>query len=276
MKSLAAFVPLCLLLAVGCSPSEKTATSDGSSATVPETMESLYARGHALYADGRHDSAAYYLERARAIDRGFLPPLEDLGEIYYLAGMNSDVTTPERERNMKAAVACYATMDSLGQADEADYERLAELSHGLGDKKLFLVYAEKQVKLFPGDRELYNLGLGYFGVGNFQKVIETQKGAIEKYPHSPYIAGFYRLLGDGYLSVDRQQSAERTYEEGLRVTDEGVRGMKEADPAFTGSAVYRQLADNYLSMVSSLKKIYRLHGKQEKLKQLESRPDFDP
>jgi len=258
------------LVVMGCGTATKTTTPDAA----PETRESLYARGHAWYAEGRHDSATVYLERSRSVDPTYLPPLNDLAEIYYVAGAAGQES--ERRKNMRAALGCYAAIDSLGHADEATYDRLTELSHSLGDTDLFLFYSEKQVRHYPGDRQLYNLGLAYFGSGNSQKVIETQKGAIGKYPHSPYLAGFYRLLGDGYFNIDRQQTAERTYEEGLHAVDESVRRMKEANPGFTETAEYIQLAGNYRAMLASLKKIYRLHGKQDKLSELESRPDVGP
>lgn len=271
MKTLVRACFLLILVATGCGT-----TKEGSSSAppLPETKESLYTRGHVLYQEGRHDSAAHYLERSRALDRAFLPPLNDLAEIYYVAGMAG--AGNERESNLRAALGCFEALDSLGQADETTYDRLTELSYQLGETDVFLFYAEKQIARYPGDRQSYNLGLAYFGSGRFQKVIETQKEAIEKYPHSPYIAGFYRLLGDGYFGIDRQQSAERTYEEGVRVVPERVRGMKEADTEFIATTEYRHLADNYKAMLTSLKKIYRLHGKQDKLKQLESRPDSDP
>jgi tetratricopeptide (TPR) repeat protein len=257
----------------GCGSPEKTTTSTGSVPAV-ESGESLYSMGHSWFVNGNYDSAIVYLERSRSIDRTFSPALRDLAEIYYAGGITG--VQSERERNMRAALECYATLDSLHQADDAMYDRMTELAHGLGEKDRFLKYAEKQVKRFPGDRQLYNLGLAYLGVGEFQKVIETQKGAIEKYPHSPFIAGFYRLLGDGYLGVDRQQSAERTYEQGVTVAVDRALEMKEADPRVAETPEYRQLADNHKAMVASLKKIYRLHGKQEKLKELESRPDVNP
>ena len=60
------------------------------------------------------------------------------------------------------------------------------------------------------------------------------------------------------------------------MVDERVGGMKTANPEFTSTPEYRQLTDNYRAMVASLKKIYRLHGKQEKVRELESRPGLDP
>ena len=123
---------------------------------------------------------------------------------------------------------------------------------------------------------MYNLGLAYSGAEMYQKVIDTQKEAIQKYPLSPYLAGFYRLLGDGYLGVDRQQSAERTYEEGVGKVDERILGMKETNPDFATTKEYNQLADNRRSMLLSLKKLYRLHGKQDKFDQVESRLEGDP
>ena len=270
MKPFQAALYSLIIVVMGCGTATKTTTPSAA----PETRESLYARGHALYAEGRHDSAMVYLERSRSLDPTYLPPLNDLAEIYYVAGATGQES--EREKNMRAALGCYAAIDSLGHGNEATFDRLTELSHNLGETGLFLSYSEKQVRLYPGDRQLYNLGLAYFGSGNFQKVVDTQKGAIGKYPHSPYIAGFYRLLGDAYFSIDRQQSAERTYEEGLHAVDKSVKGMKEANPGFIETAEYRQLAGNYKAMLASLKKIYRLHGKQERLRELESRPDVDP
>jgi tetratricopeptide (TPR) repeat protein len=273
MRYLNGGVFLVILTLTACGSAEKATTSvekdDGL-----ETKETLYVAGHSWYSSGRHDSATIYLERSRSLDPSYAPPLRDLAEIYYASSLTG--IGEGRVENMRSARGCYAKLDSLGHADEAVYDRLTELSHGLGDSRMFLLYSEKQVRLFPGDRQLYNLGLAYFRNNDFQKVIETQKEAIGEYPHSPYAAGFYRLLGDGYYNVDRQQTAERTYEEGVRVVAARAKEMKDSDPKFTATQEFRQMADNYDAMVASLKKIYRLHGKHDKLRELENRPDLDP
>jgi tetratricopeptide (TPR) repeat protein len=174
------------------------------------------------------------------------------------------------------ALERYAAIDSIGMADVSTYERLTEVSHLLGDSKLFVRYAEKQAEVHPGDRELYNLGLAYFGAGNHQKTIETQKSAIQKYPHSPHIGGFYRLLGDGYYEIGRQQTAERTYQEGVKAVELRVADLKGTNPQFSSTAEYRQLADSRRAMLLSLKKLYRLHGKTKELDEVELLLEKDP
>ncbi len=260
----------------GCGPSGTVTEETEKPVYRPDTKESFYEKGHAMYAEARYDSAAHYLEKARELDPTYLPPLQELGEIYYLGALSENGGDGGREARMRKAFECYSAIESLGRADENTYDRLTELSHGLGDTKSFVLYAEKQAARNPGDRVLYNLGLAYFSAEAYQKVIDTQKEAIQKYPLSPYLGGFYRLLGDGYLNVDRQQSAERTYEEGVRKIDERISVMKGTNTDFAVTQEYRQLADSRQSMLLSLKKLYRLHGKQDKLEQVESRLKKDP
>jgi len=259
----------------GCAPSGST-TEEGKPATDPGTKESLYEQGHKLYVEAKRDSAVSYLERAREMDPAYIPPLRDLGEIYYVSAMARSTGSAERESGMRKALGCYADIESLGKADENTLDRLTEISHSLGETESFVAYAEKHAVQYPGDRQSYNLGLAYFGAGVWQNVIDTQKQAISKYPHSPYVGGFHRLLGDGYLNVDRQQSAERTYEEGVLVVDQRIAGMTKADPDFGSSPEFRRLADSRKAMLLSLQQIYRLHKKQDKLSQVESRLKEDP
>ncbi len=274
---LAAVVTIIVMTGLaGCAPSGSTTEEGEKPAATPGTKEALYEQGHRLYVDGKRDSAASYLERARGMDPAYVPPLMELGDIYSVSAMAQGAGSPERESRMRKALGCYADIESLGKADENTLDRLTEISHSLGETESFVAYAEKHAVQYPGDRQSYNLGLAYFGAGAWQKVIDTQKQAISKYPHSPYVGGFYRLLGDGYLNVDRQQSAERTYEEGVQVVDTRIAGMTKTDPDFGFSPEFRRLADSRKAMLLSLQKIYRLHKKQDKLSQVESRLKEDP
>ena len=269
---------LLLFLAVfhfACGSSGSITESKPEPPRAADQLAQFSSAGHAHYVGARYDSACFYLEKARAIDHHEPRVLMELGESYYAMGMELPNGT-QRERNLRMALDRYATIDSIGKADAGTYERLTEVSHLLGDTQLFVHYAEKQAAVHPGDRELYNLGLAYFDARNYQKTIETQKGAIQKYPHSPYIGGFYRLLGDGYYEIDRQQTAERTYQEGVKVVDSRVADMKGANSQFSTSSEYRQLADSRRSMLLSLKKLYRLHGKKKELDEVDRLLEKDP
>ncbi|MDH4071175.1 MAG: hypothetical protein OEV30_12220 [Ignavibacteria bacterium] len=260
-----------LAVLAGCSSSGRIENESRSSAPPLLTSESLYGEGHRLYRAAEFDSARHYLEAALAIDSVYVPALRDLGQICYQTGLTREPGSAAHESEFRWALICYQRLESARQEDAETYNRLTEITHALGEQDLFLHYAGKQAERFPGDRQQYNLGLAYFEDGLFQEVITSQKEAVSAYGHSPYVGGFYRLLGDAYFAVDRQQTAERTYREGVAAADERIDFFSTADPEFRSGSPYKLLSESRRSMLVSLRKIYKLHGKTAELEEVDRR-----
>lgn len=260
---------LIVLLLGGCASSDRSEREGGGSPVL--TKESLANEGRRLYREAAFDSARHFLEAALAIDSMYLPALRDLGQLSYRNGLMKQPESVGHEAEFRSALVCYRRLESAGYQDRELFDRLTEITHTLGERDLFLEYAEKQAEHFPGDRQQYNLGLAYSDHGRFQEVIASQKAAIPAYGHSPYIGGFYRLLGDAYAAVDRQQTAEKTYKEGVAAADERIEFFSTADPEFRSGSMYVLLSENRRSMLVSLRRIYRLHGKTRELEEVNKR-----
>ena len=65
--------------------------------------------------------------------------------------------------------------------------------------------------------------------------------------------------------------AERTYEEGVEVVEGRLSTIIEIDADAGQMSEYRRLVESRQSMLLSLKKIYRIHGKDEKFQEADRR-----
>ena len=138
----------------------------------------------------------------------------------------------------------------------------ARSSLSLGDDKTFLTYARKSAERYPHDRQYHNLGLAYFNVGDYQSVIKTEKEAIQKFKTSSYAGSFYRQLGRAYMKIDRDQTAERTFEEGLKIIDQRLQDRRSEEER-------RRMTDDRIAILLSLKRLHQTYHHDDKLKQVE-------
>ncbi len=257
---LAVAIPAVLI--VSCGPSPGTRNETGMSAS----RDQLYQEGHRLYMTRSYDSAEVVLSNVVSMDSSFVDALADLGMLHYeLAIADRAEGSKTRTRNLRDSRNYLARVEELGTPDEGVYERLCEISVTLGDDRGFLKYARKSADRFPFERQYYNLGLAYFGVGEYQNVVRTQKEAIEKFKQSPYLGGYYRQLGRAYMKVDRDQTAQRTLEAGLSAVD-----ARLAVASNDRDAVKR-LTDDRIAILQLLRKLYQTYHFDDKLKSVERR-----
>jgi len=255
---------LVLLSLAGCGSGKETA-GEGTGATL--TKEYLYHRGHILYAQEQYDTAAVLLKSAYALDSMFVDPVRDLAMVYYEMGRREPPKSVSSDRNFRVAHRYFGRLEELGNHDAETYDRLCEISLSLDDDRSFLRYARKNAELYPYERQYYNLGLAQYGVGDYQNVIKTQKEAIEKFKTSQYIGGYYRLLGLAYVKVDRDQTAERTFNAGLKAVDAKLAELRRTSSA--ESDEYRRLADDRVNILLQLKRIFLIYKKQQDLERVD-------
>lgn len=249
---------LCALLLASCKTSEKTT---GASASVVDTEMNLDLRGHRYYTLGDYDSASAIFHRLLKIDPENKVALKDLGSMHFdLAMQDKDEKNPPRLEHLRASRRYFSDLEDLGEHDTELLDRLCEISLALGDNKSFLTYAKKSVDLYPFDRQYHNLALAYYNVGDYQKSINTEKEAIEKFRTSPYMSSYYRQLGRAYMKVDRDQTAERTFEEGLRFINMRLASRPPDEDL-------RRLMDDRIAILLALKHLYQTYHKEDKLKQ---------
>jgi tetratricopeptide (TPR) repeat protein len=259
MKRWSAFLAglTCALVLASCTTSEKTAVTP----PAPETSVSLEFRGHQLYATGRFDSASAVLQRLLALDPANKTALRDLGNLHFeQAAMDRDEKSAGRTEHLKTSRRYLSDLERQGEHDTELYDRLCEASLTLGDNKGFLTYAKKSVERYPFDRQYHNLGLAHFNVGDYQSAIKVEKEAIEKFRSSAYISSYYRLLGRAYMKVDRDQTAERALEEGLKIVNERLKSAPAPDDA-------HRMSDDKIGILISLKQLFTTYHKDEKLKE---------
>jgi tetratricopeptide (TPR) repeat protein len=250
-----------LLLAGGCS-----------SALVPPpaplTKETLYARGHQLYVGQDYDSAAALLHAALEMDSAYLDPVSDLAQLYFDRGMIDTSRSPHRVRDLQRSLRYYTLLEGTGRQESDAYDRIGALALALNDHSTFLTYAKKNADRFPFDRQYHNLGIAYYKAGSFQASIRVLKEAIEKFRDSEYIGGMYRQLGRSYMSVDRNQTAERTFYEGLSAIDRMVARLRRGGGEKEIGADAR-LAEDRVGILLSLKGLHTLYKQAEKLARVE-------
>jgi tetratricopeptide (TPR) repeat protein len=235
-----------------------------------DTKEALYAYAKTFLANQKYDSAEVYLKKSSALDAAFREPVNELAQMYYALGMQqAGEKNPRRLEQFRKSLTYYGKLESMGVRESELFERLGELSNALDDDKSLLKYARKNAEAFPYDRQYFNLGFAYFQVADYQSVIRCQKEAIEKFKGSSFIGSFYRQLGRAYLKVDRDQTAERTFDAGLKATDGVIADMKRGNPKFESTADYRRLVDDKIGMLISLRSLHQTYSAADKLKAVE-------
>jgi len=256
-----------VLLMEGCSSPRESAAPE-----LRETAESLYRAGHRLSAVQDYDSAAVLLERALEKDAAFVPAMSDLAALYYERGMRESPEEDSLRRvYLRRSFGYFATAEALGRREAAVYDRLCEIAVHLEDTGAFVRYAEEYAEAYPYDRQFYNLGRAYFDAGDYQGTIATQKKAIGMFPESNYVGGFYRLLGQAYMKVDRYQTAQRVFATGVGAVDARLSAVRGADGKPQESADAVRLEDDQTSMLRSLRYLYGLYKEEEKLREVERR-----
>ncbi len=265
---LSAAVAVLAVMVVSCGPSNSTGTASGLSSSA--VRDQLFQEGHRLYMTRSYDSAEVVLGKVVGMDSSFVDAFADLGMLHYeLAMAEKSEGSKIRSRNLRESRNYLARVEELGTPDEAVYERLCEISVTLGDDRGFLKYAKKSADRFPFERQFYNLGLAYFGVGDYQTVVRTQKEAIEKFKQSPYLGGYYRQLGRAYMKLDRDQTAQRILETGLNAVDSRLVSLRD-DHGAAADAVKR-LTDDRIAILQLLRRLYQTYHFDDKLKSVERR-----
>ncbi|HEX9007573.1 MAG TPA: hypothetical protein VF889_09775 [Bacteroidota bacterium] len=249
-----------------CGPGGGTRAPETPAAAV--TKEQLYQQGHRLYQTGALDSARAVLERAAALDSSYAEPVADLAQLHYdLAMAEGDEHASSRKAEYRRSLQYFARLEKLGNTDAATYERLCELAVALGDDRSFLRYAKRNAERYPFDRQYYNLGLAYFNAGDFQSVVRTQKEAAERFGSSPYLGGFYRQMGRAYMKLNRDQTAERMLESGLKAVDTRMTGARKEKGS--SSDDYRRLTEDRIAILQLLRHLHQTYRDEAKLQEVE-------
>jgi tetratricopeptide (TPR) repeat protein len=248
-----------LLFAGGCSSTQVPAPP-------PVTKEMLYTRGHQRYLVGEYDSAAVLLRAALDMDSSYVDPVSDLAQLYFDRGMIDTTVSPDRMSDLRRSFRYYGQLERTGRQDAETYDRLGALALALNDNAGFLTYAKENTDRFPFDRQYFNLGVAYYKAGDFQASIRVLKEATEKFQDSEYIGGMYRQLGKSYMSVDRNQTAERVLYEGLAVADRMIAGKRHGENE-DGSVA--RLTGDRIGILLSLKGLHTLYRQTEKQARVE-------
>jgi tetratricopeptide (TPR) repeat protein len=255
------------LIVIGCGPSAETPRP--STATPIVTRETAYREGHQLYLLQQFDSAAVHLQASLALDSTYLPPLRDLAQLHYERGMFlGDAKSPQRTEAFRTSRTYFIRMEALGMREAEVYERICELSVALEDDRTFVRYARKSAELYPFDRQYYNLGIAYYQATDFQNVIKSQKEAKDKFPTSPYLGAFYRQLGRAYRKVDRDQTAERVFTEGVRAVDARLRVLGQGGNLSTPEM--ERLREDKIGMLLELKRLHQIYRAEEKMRAVDN------
>lgn len=235
-----------------------------------ETKEMLYRRGHQLYLEQKFDSAVIVLERSVAMDDQYVPPLADLAEMYYLiGGRDGGDKHPKYVDGFIKSRQYYARIEALGSKESNVLERLCELSDAMEDDTAFVLYAKKNAAAYPYDRQYFNLGFAYFKAGDYANAIASQKDAVRKFGSSPYVGSFYRQLGRAYMKMDRDQTAERIFVDGIQKADSQLGELRKAGGDYKSSDTYRRLIDDKIGMLTSLKSLHLTYKAKDKLDEVE-------
>jgi TolA-binding protein len=257
-----------ILCLSGCGPAKETSTPPVPAAA-PRTAEMFTLEGRRLYAAGEIDSAATALAEALRMDSTYRPALEQKALMFYDLVMREQGDARRRMEASLTARNAYMQLERMGIKESDVYERISELSNILGDDKTLLHYAKKNAEQFPYDRQYYNLGLAFIRTGDYNGAITLLKGCTEKFPSSAFIGGFYRQLGKAYASVDRDQTAERTYGAGVKAVNALLAESGTAGNAAAVRADRQRLTDDKIAMLLALKKLHQRYRHEEQLKDVE-------
>lgn len=235
-----------------------------------DMKEELYKLGHQFYANQNYDSAEVYLKKAMAMDALYLAPLNELAQMHYALGIQQPgEKNPKRLEHFRKSFTYFVKVESQGVKESELYERLSELSNALDDTRSLLKYARKNVEIYPYERQYLNLGFAYFQVGDYQNVVKTQKEAIERLGGSTFVGSFYRQLGRAYMKLDRDQTAERAFDAGLKAVDVIIADQGNMDGNFKSTEAYRRLVDDKIGMLISLKSLHQTYRAHDKLRKVD-------
>ena len=253
---------------MSCGPAPETAKPP--IRTQPVTKEEVFNIGHQFYLDRRYDSAEVYLTKASGMDASYFAPLSELASMQYALGLQeTGEENPRRLEHFRKSFGYFVRLEAHGMRDSEVLERLSELSSALDDDKAFVRYANKNAELYPYERQYLNLGLAFFQVADYQNVIRAGKEAIEKFKGSTYTGGFYRQLGRAYMKIDRDQTAERTFDTGIKAVDAVISDRGKTDAGFKSTEDYHRLIDDKIGMLVSLKTLHQTYRAIEKLQNVE-------
>ena len=255
----AAPVALGLLVVASCGPSGESGRG------VPETKESLYLRGHELYLKMQTEEAERDLARAAEMDSTYADPLVDLGSLWYDRGTKAEGAP--RAEDYRKARAYLSRAEALGYRDAEGYDRLCEICTALEDARGVLKYAKKNAERYPFDRQMYNLGVAYFGVEDWAAVIKTERDASEKFKESQYLGAFYREAGLAYMKMERDQTAERMLAAGIQAVDARLSASRKTGGGAPEAA--RRLQEDKIGMLLLLRRLHTTYRETEKLAQVE-------
>ncbi len=262
MKGLLRGAPFVLgvLLLDSCGPSGESGRG------TPETKESVYQHGHELYLTMHMEDAERELARAAAMDSSYADPLVDLGSLWFDRGTKAEGAL--RADDYRKARAFLSKAEALGYRDAEAYDRLCAICTGLEDARGFLKYAKKNAERYPFDRQMYNLGVAYFGVEDWAAVVKTERDASEKFRESQYVGAFYREMGLAYMKMDRDQTAERALAAGVQAVDARLAAARKSE---TGGASdgSRRLQDDKIGMLLLLRRLHTTYRETDKLAQVE-------
>lgn len=249
-----------LLALASCGPSGESGRG------VPETKESVYRRGHELYLTMHVEEAERDLARAAAMDTSYADPLVDLGSLWYDRGTKAEGMA--RQEDFRKALSCLSRAEALGYRDADGYDRLCEICTSLEDGRGFLKYAKKNAERYPFDRQMYNLGVAYFGVEDWAAVVRTERDASEKFKESQYVGAFYREMALAYMKMERDQTAERTLAAGVQAVDARLAAARKSGEG-GAPAAYRRMQDDKIGMLLLLRRLHTTYRETEKLAQVE-------
>ena len=169
---------------------------------------------------------------------------------------------------LREAYGSYRDLEGRGLTDLVVYDRLCELAQIVGDTAGYVRYASRAAERFPYDRQWFNPGAAQLSAGRYQEVLQTQKEAIERFPDSPYRSGFYRLLGEAYVRVDRYQTAQRVLAKGVEEAEKAVAAgsAQREDPA-----TLRRIEQDRIAMLLSLQRLNTIYDEDKKLREVERR-----
>ncbi len=253
------------LLVAGCG-SSKEAAAPPTPAAAPATAEGLTRDARRLHAAGEVDSAAAALASALSLDSAYRPALEQKGLLFYDVAMRAQARTRRQTEAARAAREAYFRLERLGGHEADIYERICDLSVVLGDNATHLRYARKSAELFPYDRQYYNLSLALMKAGEYNEAITVLKQCLARFPASAFIGGFHRQLGKAYASVDRDQTAEKTFAAGVRAADARLAALGNDESA---AADRQRLIDDKIAMLLALKKLHQTYGRNDLLREVE-------
>lgn len=252
-------VALGLLVVASCGPSGESGRG------VHETKESVFLRGHELYLKMQMEEAERDLTRAAEMDSSYADPLIDLGSLWYDRGTKAEGVP--RAEDYRKARAYLARAEALGYRDAEGYDRLCEICTALEDARGFLKYAKKNAERYPFDRQMYNLGVAYFGVEDWAAVVRTERDASEKFKESQYMGAFYRETGLAFMKMERDQTAERTLAAGVQAVDARLSAVRKAGGGAPEAA--GRLQEDKIGMLLLLRRLHTTYRETEKLAQVE-------